>query len=85
MAMFQSKRFILGKDKSPEWFSNECSKGRAKMVYDDDGELNKVVVYSSPNNYEALPGDTIILLKSGLAVIVNDKKSNKKEVHEDEE
>ena len=65
---FQNKKFIVG-EKSPEWFKEQCSLGRAKVVYDDEGDFVNIIVYSATKNYTAKKGDVIMLLKSGLAVI----------------
>lgn len=66
---FQSKQFILGKEKFPAWFDEQVAKGRAKVNYDDDNDLINVTVYTPTKTVVALPEDTIMLLKSGLTVI----------------
>lgn len=84
--MFENKQFTLGKDKFPTWFEDECSKGKARVVYDDEGDLVNVTVYSATKNYVAVEGDTIMLLKSGLAVIPKEQavkyKVQKEEANE---
>lgn len=69
---FQNKQFVFGKDKVPTWFNEEADKGRAKFNYDDD-DVVSVTVYTPTKTLIAKPGDVIMLLKSGLAVITGDK------------
>lgn len=64
------KKFVVGSgEEMPAWAKEEAAKGRMKTYYDDEGEIDYVRVYSTTKTYDAIPGDTIILLKSGLAVI----------------
>ena len=71
---FQNKQFVFGKDKIPTWFNEEAGKGRAKFNYDDDNDdVVSVTVYTPTQTLIAKPGDVIMLLKSGLAVITGDK------------
>lgn len=71
--MANAKQFIVGKEDYPAWFREQASKGRVRLNYDDDNVLKDITVYGPTKNYIAKPGDVIIMLKSGLAVI--DKKS----------
>lgn len=67
------KEFVFGKGAIPEWFKSLCSTGRAKVVYDDEGEIVKAVLYAPGGVKEAFIGDTIIYVASGLAVIPAEK------------
>lgn len=66
------KKFVIGQE-FPEWFENQCLLGRAKVNYDDDGEIVNVVVNSPVKRIIAYPGDSIMLLKSGLSVVPEEK------------
>lgn len=67
------KQFVFGKATTPEWFKGLCSTGKAKVVYDDEGEPLKAVVYAPTGSQEANIGDTILYVPSGLAVVPADK------------
>lgn len=71
--MASVKSFILGVDKSPEWFNEEAKKGRARAYYDDNNELDYVRIVSGINNYEAHKGDKILMSKNGLVVMPKEK------------
>lgn len=69
MAEFKIKSFVVGKEKFPIWFNDEAVKGRARVNKDDDGDIVNVIVYGIARQMEAVPGDTIMLLKTGLTVV----------------
>ena len=69
---FQNKSFILGKDKTPDWFNDEASMGRAR-INREDGDLVNVTIFAPTQTFVASIGDTIMLLKSGLVVIHADE------------
>ena len=51
MSKFQIKSFIIGKEKIPTWFNDEVSKCRAKINYDEDGDLTNVIIYSPTKQF----------------------------------
>ena len=63
------ERFVLDVDDFPLWFKDETARGRARVFYDEDGEIKNVKIISATKTYTALPGDTIVKLKSGMVVI----------------
>lgn len=67
------KLFILDVDDFPSWFVDEASKGRAKIKYDEENEIESVKILSGTKTYEAVPGDTIMKLSTGMVVIKQDK------------
>lgn len=85
--MASTKSFILGIDKSPNWFNEEAKKGRARAYYDDNNNLEYVRIVSGINNYEAHKGDMILMSKSGLVVMPKEKvqKNNVKQNKENED
>lgn len=66
---FQNKSFVLGKESFPEWFKEETERGRARVMYDEDGELDHVIIYSIGREIKARVGDTIVLTRSGVSSI----------------
>lgn len=70
--MAEVQKFIAG-EKTPEWFNQRASMGRAKKTYDEDGELTGILVTTATKTYEAKVGDTIMLTKSGMVVIPKEK------------
>lgn len=70
--MNEVKKFIVGSEKIPEWLNEQCSKGRAKINY-DEGKVVSIIVFSPTKTFTALKGDVIVLYKSGLSVITSDK------------
>lgn len=69
--------FVLGKDVVPVWFNEEANKGRVRTIYDDNRNVQNVIINSGIKKYVASPGDTIINSKSGIVVI--SKKAEAKE------
>ena len=65
--------FVLDVDDFPSWFIDEASKGRAKIKYDEDAEIESVTVISGTKTYEAYPGDTIMKLNTGMVVLKKEK------------
>lgn len=61
--------FVLGKDVVPVWFNEEANKGRVRTIYDDDRNVQNVIINSGIKKYVASPGDTIINSKNGIVVI----------------
>lgn len=70
--MSEVKKIIVGVDKIPTWFNEECSKGRAKIVT-ENGKLLNIIVHNVSRTVTANIGDVIILYNSGLSVIPADK------------
>lgn len=67
------KEFILGKGKVPNWFNEKCTQGKAKVDYDDDGEMVGATIHTPIKTIKAKIGDSIILAKSGLQVVPKEK------------
>ena len=67
------KEFVLGKGKVPDWFTEKCSQGRAKINYSDEGEISSATIHTPTKTIVARIGDGIMLIKSGLQVIPKDK------------
>ena len=61
--------FVLGKDVVPVWFNEEANKGRVRTIYDDNRNVQNVIINSGIKKYVTSPGDTIINSKSGIVVI----------------
>ena len=61
--------FVLGKDVVPVWFNEEANKGRVRTIYDDNRNVQNVIINSGIKKYVASPGDTIVNSKSGIVVI----------------
>lgn len=85
---FETKKFVLKDKNTPQWFKDQVAKGRAKANY-EDGELLNVTIYTPTGMSVAKPGDMIVLLKSGMAVVPQAvvkeySSSNKKEVKANE-
>lgn len=72
------KSFVVGSKNYPDWFKEQASKGRARVNYDEDGELVNITIYGATKSYVAEPGDEILFTKNGMTVV------NKK-VQEEEE
>lgn len=66
---FQTKSFVLSSKDVPVWLNDEAAKGRVKFVFDDNDELVGATVYTPTKTLNAKVGDTIMLMKSGLAVL----------------
>ena len=65
---FQNKKFIVG-ERSPEWFKEQCSLGRAKVVYDDEGDFVNIIVYSATKNtFLSMAVFTMDVNRTGSAV-----------------
>lgn len=77
--MVTVKQFVFGKEKAPDWFGVETSAGRAKVNYDEDGNVINAIVYTPTKKLVANIGDTIMLYKSGLAVL-NSEQAKKYKV-----
>lgn len=71
--MAKAETFILGRGSVPSWFNDEANKGRAKLIYNEDEELIGAKVFMATKMVNANVGDTIMLLKSGLAVVPREK------------
>lgn len=65
--MKETKTFVVGKGKTPDWFNDICNSGRARANY-EDGELVNVKIYTPTKMIIANIGDTIKLNKSGITV-----------------
>lgn len=61
--------FVLGKDVVPVWFNEEANKGRVRTIYDDNRNVQNIIINSGIKKYVASPGDTIVNSKSGIVVI----------------
>jgi hypothetical protein len=59
--------FVIGEE-FPDWFKEECKKGRARVIYNEDNknEIERVKVYTPTTTYELFAGDKVIKTKSGL-------------------
>lgn len=71
----EAKKFVVGKNAKnfPDWFNEHASAGRLKVVYDDDGNVDNIVVSNPTRRIVAHVGDTIMLMKSGLTVLTEEK------------
>lgn len=79
--------FVFGKQKAPFWFDEYCQKGRAKVNYDDEGEMS-AKLHTPTGILDVKVGDTIVYTKTGLGMIPQakakkygvqrDEKDNKK-------
>lgn len=69
------KKFILGKDKIPDWFNEMCSKGRCKLVY-DEGDLVGVDLFTPTGTKLAKLNDVIMLGKSGMFFLTGEQAKN---------
>lgn len=77
------KKFIFGVEKTPEWFTNECLSGRAKVNYNEEtGEIENAIIYSPTKRFYANKGDVIMMMKSGMTVIQRDKAKKYKVIEE---
>lgn len=65
----QNKDFILGKGKMPDWFNEKCLEGKARVDYDDEGNILGATVHTPTKTVKAKIGDSIMLIKAGLQVI----------------
>lgn len=87
------QQFVFGIKNPPEWFSTECLKGRVKLHYDNESNVVGATIYTATKTVEAVIGDSIILLESGLQVVPKakaikynlQKLSEKEAVKESEE
>lgn len=68
------KRYTLGSGQIPKWFENECSLGRARVNYNDDGDIECVTIHTPTKTLEAFEGDEVVLSKSGLGVVKKEVK-----------
>ena len=87
MSQITNKQFTVG-DEFPDWFKEELSKGRAKVIRDDDNEIDKIIITSPTKTYAAYPGDVIMLFKPGMTVVSKKaavKYGVRKESKEDKE
>lgn len=67
------KDFVLGKGKIPNWFNEQCEKGRAKINYDDESNIINATIHTPTKSIKAKIGDSIMLAKSGLQVVPKEK------------
>lgn len=67
--MEKSNSFIIGKDKIPSWFDEQCKKGKARIFYDDEENIKLIKIISPGTEYELNVGDKIILNKHGMVGI----------------
>jgi hypothetical protein len=59
--------FVIGsKNEIPKWLDDECKKGRVKIIYDDDKNIELVKIFSPSATYELVKGDKVIKNKHGL-------------------
>lgn len=79
--MVEIKKFILGKSNIPKWFNEKCLQGKAKIDYDDDGEMVGATIHTPTKTIKAKLGDGILLNKSGLQVV---PKVIKNEAHRED-
>lgn len=63
------QQFVFGVKNPPEWFSTECLKGRVKLHHDNESNVVGATIYTATKTVEAVIGDSIILLESGLQVV----------------
>lgn len=70
------ENFILGVEKTPDWFNDEANKGKVKQIFDEDGELKETHIASGTKTYVAHEGDMI--LKTNYGLVVLDQKDAKK-------
>ena len=82
--LVDSKFFVIGKGKVPNWFKYACDIGRAKVNYDDEGDIENVVVYSPTKTYVGKIGDTVLFSKAGLAIVpkIGEKDTDVEEIKE---
>lgn len=64
----QAAQFVLGYEKTPEWFNMEAKKGKIRIHYNDDRELEYAHIISGLKTYVAKKGDIIINGKNGIVV-----------------
>ena len=72
------KEFILGKGAIPNWFTDKCTQGKARVDYDDEGQIVSATIHTATKTLKAKIGDSILLAKSGLQVLPRElAKKNK--------
>lgn len=71
----EAKKMVVSKSGSnfPDWFNEHASEGRLKVNYNDDGFVDNIVVSGPTKRMVAHIGDVIMLMKSGLTVISEEK------------
>lgn len=71
----EAKKYTVSKSASnfPDWFKQQAAEGRIKLNLNDDGQVDNVVVYSPTGRSVAHVGDVVMLMKSGLSVISEEK------------
>lgn len=63
------KQFTFAKEKTPQWFTDECSAGRAKVNYDFDNKIVNAVLFTPSGKVIVNPGDTIMMTRTGFVVL----------------
>lgn len=76
----KTQSFIIGREPIPNWFDDECRKGKASVFYDDDKNVEKIKIYAPGVLYELTEGDKVVKNKHGLIGV----KAVKKAVKENE-
>lgn len=62
--------FTFGKDTYPEWFKKAAAEGKITFQTDPStGELLGAIISVPTKTYSATIGDTIMNLKTGMAVV----------------
>nr|DAH85019.1 MAG TPA: hypothetical protein [Bacteriophage sp.] len=65
-----TRRFVFGREKIPDWFDAQISKGRAKIEYDlDTREIVGATLFTPTKTVNVVVGDTIAISRSGMSVI----------------
>ena len=77
-------KFVVGRGNIPDWFNEKCKQNRAKLNFDDDGELINISVFTPTKLMIANVGDLIILDKHGMSVVKNKNTEVKIDVKKDE-
>jgi hypothetical protein len=56
----------------PSWFDKACRTGKAKVIYDDDENIELVKLFVPGVTYELKEGDKVYCSKHGLVGVKNE-------------
>lgn len=65
-------KFVVGEE-IPSWFNTEASIGRARVNYDEEGNLVNITLFTVSKQIVAEIGDVIVKTNTGLSLIPQKK------------
>lgn len=76
----ETLKFIFDGKHFPDWFNKQCKTGKAKLLFDEDNNVNGCLIFTPVKNINVKIGDTVILSRSGLYAIPKPIKQEVKNV-----